>query len=75
MFYDRSGRPIDLVDWAAKLQDGGYKTLAQAWIRGGHDRAIARLRQEIGAAAGDVIPAGHLAGAVVPPDDISGLLA
>ena len=51
-----------------------YATEAAALA--GHDQAVSWLRGKLGGVPdGDVIPAEHLAGAVVPPDDISGLLA
>ena len=34
MYSDRKGRPIDLMDWAQRLEDREYSVVAQHWIRG-----------------------------------------
>lgn len=33
-FYDRQGRPAQLLDWARKLEDREYSTVARHWVRG-----------------------------------------
>ena len=34
MYYDRKSQPIDLMTWAAKVEDREYAVIAQHWIRG-----------------------------------------
>jgi hypothetical protein len=34
MYYDRKGRPMDLMDWARHVEDREYAVVAQHWIRG-----------------------------------------
>lgn len=35
LYYDRQGQPMDLMDWARKLEDDpGYRVVAQHWVRG-----------------------------------------
>jgi hypothetical protein len=33
-FYDRHGRPIEMLDWAAKIEDRDYSVVAHHWVRG-----------------------------------------
>lgn len=34
MYYDRQGKPMELMDWARKFEDLDYKAVAQHWVRG-----------------------------------------
>jgi len=34
MYYDRQGQPIEMMDWARKMEDHEYKVVAQHWVRG-----------------------------------------
>ena len=34
MYYDRQGKPMDLMDWAQHIEDREYSVVAQHWIRG-----------------------------------------
>lgn len=33
-YYDRQGRPIEMLDWAAKIEDREYSVVAHHWVRG-----------------------------------------
>lgn len=34
LYFDRQGHPMDLMQWAAKMEDLDYKVVAQHWVRG-----------------------------------------
>jgi len=34
MCFDRQGRPMEMLDWAAKHEDREYSIVAQHWVRG-----------------------------------------
>ena len=34
MYYDRQGKPIEMLDWARKHEDTDYRVVAQHWVRG-----------------------------------------
>jgi hypothetical protein len=34
MYFDRQGRPMGMLDWAAKIEDRDYCVVAQHWVRG-----------------------------------------
>lgn len=34
LYYDRQGKPMEMLDWAAKHSDFDYKVIAQHWVRG-----------------------------------------
>jgi hypothetical protein len=34
MYFDRQGRPMEMLDWVRKHADLDYKVVAQHWIRG-----------------------------------------
>jgi hypothetical protein len=34
LYYDRKGQPMELLAWAARMEDHDYKVVAQHWVRG-----------------------------------------
>jgi hypothetical protein len=34
LYFDRQGKPIEMMDWAALHDDTAYRIIAQHWIRG-----------------------------------------
>jgi hypothetical protein len=34
VYFDRQGRPMEMLDWAQKHEDDDYRTVAQHWVRG-----------------------------------------
>lgn len=34
LYYDRHGKPMDMLDWARLIEDREYSVIAQHWVRG-----------------------------------------